>query len=1402
MTTPITVSVEVLKDAVTIEDFNYELEENNIRLDLSVKDLDSSLVGGAKEGITIAILDEDNHVIDTLPYSDEILLPLQKDILRYYINVYATYDLDISKTDNVHYHSKELLLEENISLDKNSIELKDILDVTLYTEKDGKTIPVEEVEVNTILEHQNDYFLTLTMNQMPTVYAKIKKILTDNNRLVFILDYEYVTQEKAKEKQDIRIDFGEIKNGIVRNEARPETLESFIERVKNNPDGEFTLTHDFDASTISEDTAALIDVDFTGTLNGNGYKIKNLNKPLFNTVNGGTVENIRFENVVLPSNNAKGTIANKAINATIRKVLIDGFTKTGAEGTSGTLFGEALNDTVIEECGITNFTINTAWMTQTIGGVVGYLKDSTIRNTYIVGKMDASWNFVSTFVGNAQGNSTLEGNYSKVNYHNGYATHTCGFACGTTSLVVKDNIDLNTLSGSIPYKFVSSFKESTNNYYLVNNGDSYQAQTGVKLLEQAQVDRSLFEKANFKEEIWNLKNVSYDMTPTLNIEKVSKINVKEVGDAYDENKETLYSNLLRLMPFYDSMKIVESAANIPEDHLLAQQEILHIIPVDASGNVVTYLTTENPKKIQKIRIVFKNNQMLEYSVRYDGIYDMVASYRISDLKIDYTFNHYVIDSNSQLANNLTNYLASLTYEDNLDKLTVTADSRIYREFYYDVTQKELKEFVLKYLSNSNYTNTSNNEAINDYIEKEIKQDQKLEKILYVYNYFRRFYDVEINGMKLYDLVLFSLTGFNEKMTPYDIALEFLSNDQNFKTSETNTAYTRTLSKYTGLDKITDFLAYLVEVFTDQTPSEWYASQFKGYLVELNVEGRPDIQYTLWDHVSSKDTNTGVAWYNYVLPIATLPENAAYVISTPVQFIIGSQRTYMVNPEDPVQREKFVKKVQSYAVRMKDYYATTAKLITEAKFFNDIHTVQIDKRYAYDENGNLIFQNPETTQEPFHKNFNEVIGQFAYNDYNAATANGAYVIWRVEGVMDGNLLPEEGQTYEYTYHTWSHESAHNIDARLFLKNNGRRFDAGGEDYADSNLMQSFGDGDIVMNLSRHFEKDSKISSNLDITRIDSLPEIWDFYQKLFDTVYILDYLEGQAFLQLSPEEQARLVVQASYPNEKMYEIDDKPYYRNYMTTVYHTIDKDTIQAMNLKTMDDLTKNRLVMYPTVIYSTYIDNRYGGENIYKVRWYQPHNDYGRPDSYSIKWFAYEMLGYAGYEKGYIEYFSNIHSERKTFAKVDSNGDYLYDKNGNKQTTTVDYKTDLMALQTITNDDTMTFDKYKKMRFDEVQDKLEYINILSVDEVYQEFLQALQEDAETVRKAEETAWKQYPGEDKDSENNRNKIISNARKFEKSTEVRRKYFYELKNKTNDFLDSVYNNEKTQTVTVFTEETE
>ena len=418
----------------------------------------------------------------------------------------------------------------------------------------------------------------------------------------------------------------------------------------------------------------------------------------------------------------------------------------------------------------------------------------------------------------------------------------------------------------------------------------------------------------------------------------------------------------------------------------------------------------------------------------------------------------------------------------------------------------------------------------------------------------------------------------------------------------------------------------------------------------------------------------------------------------------------------------------------------------------------------------------------------------------AAAWGYYIEWQVAGVLDSNLSTDGTlDNGHVTFKTFTHESAHNLDSRLFLRSNGRRFNGGGEDYADSFLMQSFEKYGIVMNLSINFdldklnEKSQAVGSNLTPERINSPAKIFDFYNKAFETIYTADYLEALAFLQLPDEIQSKLAVQISYPNADLlmeykddkgkvyteYRDDDgtihklekltykeDPYAQNaaYTTTQYTKLDQiSDFDYSKLNTINDLIDNKIMLYPgKEKVSTLGPGRYGGEGYNVVHWYQPHNIYGFSDSYSFKWFSYEMLGYAGYNNGFVEYASNIHYEKRKFysslsAPIAKNTDNEGNEFGKLALTDANYKSDLMALKTITQGKYESFEEYKKDRFAEIANKLDRLNnVINVKEYVQKFYDALKEDV------------------------------NDKNLTKSSDVRYQLYSTLKNYTDDFRNDIY----------------
>lgn len=108
----------------------------------------------------------------------------------------------------------------------------------------------------------------------------------------------------------------------------------------------YELIRDIDASGLAESLG-----EFSGTLDGKYHKIYNLSKPLFSSVNGGTVKNLMLEDVNISSGDT--------------------------DGDAGAICSKANGATKIYNCGILSGSVNGS---RNVGGLVGLIKNgSSVR---------------------------------------------------------------------------------------------------------------------------------------------------------------------------------------------------------------------------------------------------------------------------------------------------------------------------------------------------------------------------------------------------------------------------------------------------------------------------------------------------------------------------------------------------------------------------------------------------------------------------------------------------------------------------------------------------------------------------------------------------------------------------------------------------------------------------------------------------------------------------------------------------------------------------------------------------------------------------------------------------------------------------------------------------------------
>lgn len=1330
------IEIEVLKDKPTITEFSYNEEtenQNKIKAKFVLNDNEQTIVNGK-----IIITDKNKNEIKTqdLQANNNEIIFDKTNSEYYYIKVVADYNLG---TDENNSHKSQLLLEKEMEFTIRKIEMKDVLDVYLYRKNGDK---IEEVTslYTYELEKADQFLVKVEMKDMPTFYAPLKGYREENKILKLELDYENVVQyENYMKKDKLEVDYGTVENYKATNNS----LANLIKKMRENPNGTYELTRDYDASTISGDNRSLLgaDIRFKGTLNGNGHKIYNLSKPIFDYIEGATIKDLVLENIYLSNTNdvtGRGALANETSNSNLKNIHAKDVAITTSLMYSyyGGLTGKIISSTV-KECSVTGLNITGPQNTIVggIGGITGYINSSTIENCYVIGsiagntEMGGIAGLVDRYVSEQ---SYIKNCIAKVNIDATGGPYgvggIVGFAKDATQIKLKQNISFATGKNSHKlYGANASLDIFTKNYVMEESTLTDNNNIQIEKISKNDFNEEFCKKqAGLDGNIWNLAECSYNKIPTLKNDDPNK--AKEETDPkalyipdktrlekmaeYNKEKEILYSNLYKLMPFYDAKYLVLDGTKISKDYVLSKKIIKTVLPYDNKGNLVVAITKESYKNLNCIKVVFDDNTTKNYTLKFKDTYGNIANYHINELNVEYNFDKYIIKQDATIINDLSNYIQNLEYEKDLKGMVALDRGHpAYKvHFNENIRKREnVNNFIYKYLANaSGYSITMENEILNTIVKNKLLNSNEIKRILFAYNYYSRFYGINMDGANMSDIMLFKGELYRENTKVNDLISEFWNSK--WKNSHMNYQFYRdTLAPRFGIAQIGDFIEYNIKILTDnKNPNDWFTENFKGPLVEVQAKGHEesDIDYRAWTQLKKRP--------EYMLALLTLPENAGYMISTPTVFFVGSQRVYITDPTNKTQQQTLLNKMQNFANQVATFYGTAAGFI-ESKYFNNICDIAIDTRFL----PGLGEQFNAKTNDLFHKNFNEIL-----NEWSMIGGVGAYAgSQRIYFVTNHALN---------SYSAWSHETGHNQTARLFFKNNGFRPIGGGassdgisgsEDYTDGNTSQGAGDGDINFNLSYNYNDNQMVTTNLTPERINSKEKIESYYKRMFETIDFLDYVEAKAFLELTSEEQSKVAVQIYYPNAP----------KDYSTVGWKTISKEEFEKMNLKTVNDLWDNQITIKPGVTGNTTQtgEGAYGSEGMYIRRWYQPYNENGRTHTYGFKYTAWQMLGIGGYDGGYVTYYSGKS------------------------------KNDLEAIKKITNDSTMTWEKFKQERYKLMEDSWNKVTYVNADELKETYINALKIDAQ----------------------NGDRNVTN------STNVRRRNYHYVKRITDDFRQEVLNGE-------------
>lgn len=1337
--------VGILKLRPTITGFGYVEDEENqaIKVNFVVNDTEDTITGG-----TIKITNENGEIVKQEPFNRNLTeISFPKGVCEEYeIEILVDYDLDTNQitTGDNEYVAQKLLAERiNISAER-LFEVKDILEISLYQE--GKASEVTSITESQLKDHLDDYIVKVRTKGMPMFYTTIEDYeITEEGDLNFILAYDHVIQYEEGTKQNkLKVTYSKMENGVAHNKS----IEALISEIEKNPAGTFTLTQNYDASYLNVSRNSIIPDTFRGTLNGNGYKIYNVNKPLFETLEGATVKNLTLENVNLVGANSKGAISNVAQNTTINNVHIKGLDMTTGSNESAGMVGDMQPGCTVEESSVTKLHIKLDHIR--VAAIAGKFDGSTIKDCYVEGIIESvtsTRDGIGGIAGDGWGtaDASITNCIAKIEFVNNTRAKNNGGILGlvrNSKVTLTNNISLCTGTGVNKICGTAMNSASINNYeleesQLISNASGNK----VKKIAKANMNQEFFvEEAKFDEEIWNCTDVSYENLPALKKDShkgddivveestTNKLYIPEYSRikkiaGFDNNKLTTYHNLHKLMPYYDAKYLVMDASSIPTNDVLSTKAIEHILPY-ANGKLITYLTSKDYQKITTIKVVFEDNSVKEYTVNFEKFQQNIAIYKIPELKLNYAYDNYAIKEDGSMINTIEQYIKGLDYTTDLDPLTTAGDSRLYKDHYNQIIKANAKQIAMQLLQNDeNSVLTMENKVLNSKIQQDLIDSGKLKEIVYGYTYYDRWYGFEIRGTKVADLMLFEGKMYSDSMTYYNVVKETFVG--NLVPGNTDAFYNTCLKKYTGSSSVGYFLDYIIaNIGGYENVDDWFTEYFgsRNILAEVAVDDKPEILYRGWYQLKKNA--------RMILPVITLPNDCAYMISGPAHLQFGPSQLYHKDVNTDAGRTAVRNTVNSHVSLVKRHFSTLADSFDYGKWNRycimvyDCTKIITSYKTSYFPGTNVPIgttavytQGKVGLQYPFFKNFSEVFGLWQPAGSSAGVGNTAGFLW---------FQARPGLT---NFDTWTHEFEHALYDKIMLYQRGARVqletltEGNVQQYAnwsENNLIQDV--GPYYFNTSFYLNKEGNATQNLTPERINTKEKLENYYKGQQNALDLLDYIEGKAFIKLTPEQQAKIATRMNISAG---------------WSSWGGITAQQATAMKLTSLEALYDNRIVLRPNNAWGASVrglnvinglgSNDYGFESVWVNRWFIGHLDGGYADAFSTKRNFFEMLGYAGVD-GYVTYGS----------KASAN--------------------DLDAIKKITKMVTgteMDWKQYKMSRYETVEQSIRNNKFIDVDYMIERYTEALINDAN----------------------------KGDRNISQRTNLRKIYYHYLKSATNDFVE-------------------
>lgn len=1283
---------------------------------------------------------------------------------------------------------------------EKTLELRNVSDLELYSQTNGTY--KQHVSLDGVPSNPDTYFVKVKSSSFKDVYLPVTSITaeTKDGQPVY-----KITAKAEKLQQELENKYVDNFTFYLAKKAREETttftsFSNLVKAINQNLSGTYHLAASLNANEVELEPEAksYIKGIFTGQLigekDGKQYAIYNLKKPLFETLNGATVEKLSLKNVSISGKDDIGSLAYEARNNTkIQQVHVDGVL-AGERGIGGLL--AKADQSSITESSFKGRIINTYETTAAynIGGLVGHLTGDKALLTKskatvaISSNTNSSDQTVGGLAGLVDQDAQIQDSYAEGDINNAkHFGRVAGVAGYLWDRKTNEEQHAGRLTNVLSDVNVTNGNAITGYHY---NGmkvkDTFSSKANrvynVTMVKDEVVSKESFEERGTMLDASQIESKKVAINP-LTLPTVEPLSTSGKKDSdfskvahYQAKRALAYKNIEKLLPFYNKATIVKYGNLVKESSSLYQKELLSAVMMK-DDQVITDIVS-NKETANKLLLHYKDHSSEKIDLKYQADFAKLAEYSLGDTGLLYTPNQFLYDQSSIIKQVLPE-LQQVDYHSEGIRKTLgispkVEQTELYLEDQFAKTKQHLEDSLKKLLS-ADAGLAGDNPVTRGYLVDKIKRNK--EALLLGLTYLERWYNFSYGQVNVKDLVLYHLDFFGKgNASPLDTLIELGKSGFNNLLAKNNVdTYGISLANQHGTTDLFSTLEHYRKVFLpEKSNNDWFKSETKAYIVEekSNIEevrtkqGQAGTKYSIG--VYDRITSATWKYRNMVLPLLTLPEKSVFVISTMSSLGFGAYDRYRNSDHKAGKTlNDFVEKnALETAKRQRDHYDYWYRILDEQSREKLYRTILLYDAYKFGDDttsGKATVEAKFDSSNPAMKNFFGPVGNKVVHNQHGAYATGDGVYY-----MSYRMLDKDGAI------TYTHEMTHDSDQDIYLGGYGRRSGLGPEFFAKGLLQapDQPSDATITVNsILKHSKSDSTEGSRLQVLdpteRFQKAADLQNYVHNMFDLIYMLEYLEGQSIVNKLNVYQKMAALRKI---ENKYVKDPADGNEVYATNVVKELTEE--EAQKLTNFDSLIDHNILSSREYPSGDYERNGY-----YTIKLFAPifsalSSEKGTPGDLMGRRIAYELLAAKGFKNGMVPYISNQYEE---IAKQKGKTINLYGK-------TRGLVTDDLVLNKVFEGKYASWAAFKKAMYKERVDQFENLKQVTFKDPTKPWpsyatktinsvteLQALMDQA-VLKDAEGTRWSNYDPE----------IDSAVHK------LKRAIFKAYLDQTNDFRTSIF----------------